>query len=136
MNICFPVIEDKGLESPVSAHFGSAPLFLILDTDTGNTRPIPNRNAHHSHGMCQPLASLAGEHIDGMVVGGIGMGALMRLQAANVQVFLAEHATVQDAMTAFRAGHLREVTPATACGGHESGHHGHGPNGNCHGHQG
>ena len=79
MNICIPVTEDNGTASPVSRHFGSAPLFLIVDTDSGACRAVPNRNQHHSHGMCMPLASLAGERIDGMVVGGIGMGALSKL---------------------------------------------------------
>ncbi len=34
MNICIPVNEDKGLQSPVCAHFGSAPAFMIVDTES------------------------------------------------------------------------------------------------------
>jgi predicted Fe-Mo cluster-binding NifX family protein len=124
MNICVPVTEDKGLQSPISLHFGSAPLFVVFDTDSGTVRPLPNRNQHHAHGMCQPLLSLEGQEIDGIVVGGIGMGALSRLQAAGIRVFLCGEGTVQDAVNAYRAGALREATPATACG-----HHGHGPHG-------
>ena len=120
MNICIPVLEDKGLESPVSAHFGSAPLFMIVDTESGSCRSITNGNAHHGHGMCQPLQSLAGESVDGMVVGGIGMGALGRLQAANIRVYLSELPTVNATLAAFKAGALKPVTPQTACG-----HHGH-----------
>ena len=127
MNLCIPVTEDKGLESPVSAHFGSAPLFLIVDTESGACRSVPNRNLHHAHGMCQPLQSLAGERFDGIAVGGIGMGALGKLQAANVRVFLSREARVDGTVAAFQAGALEEATPATACA-----HHGHGPHG--HGH--
>lgn len=121
MQICVPVLEDNGLESHVSAHFGSAPAFMIVDTDSGACRAIPNRNSHHAHGMCQPLAAIAGETIDGIVVGGIGMGALMKLQAAGIEVFLAEQATVGETVTAFKAGALRPVSPESACGGHH--HH-------------
>ena len=124
MNICIPVNEDKGLQSPVCAHFGSAAIFLIVDTESGNCRAVTNKNAHHAGGMCQPLASLADEHLDAIVVGGIGMGALNKLQAANIGVFLSECATVEQTIAAFRSGTLRPVTPATACG-----HHGHGPHG-------
>ena len=124
MNICVPVTEDKGLESDVSAHFGSAPIFLIVDTGSGACRAIPNRNLHHGHGMCQPLLSLEGEAIDGVVVGGIGRGALGKFQAANIRVYLSESPTVEATVTAFKAGSLREVTPAETCG-----HHGHGPQG-------
>ena len=127
MNICIPVTADRGLESPVSAHFGSAPIFMMVDVATGACRALANANQHHAHGMCQPLAALAGEEIDGMVVGGIGMGALNKLRAAHVQVFISEYPTVAATLAALAAGTLREVTPATACGGHDHGHgHSHG----------
>ena len=124
MNLCIPITEDKGLQSPVSAHFGSAPLFLIADTESGSCRAIANANMHHSHGMCQPLQSLAGEKFDGMVVGGIGMGALNKLMASGIQVFLSEHGTVGETVTAFKAGALRLVTPERACHAHGHGHGG------------
>jgi predicted Fe-Mo cluster-binding NifX family protein len=126
MNICVPVTEDKGLESGVSAHFGSAPLFLIVDTENGSCRAIPNRDLHHGHGMCQPLLSLGGEKVEGVVVGGIGKGALNKFGAANIRVYLSESPTVEATVTAFKAGSLREVTPADACGHHGQGPHGHG----------
>ena len=121
MNICIPVTADNGAASPVSPHFGSAPLFMIVDTASGACRAVPNRNAHHGHGMCMPLASLAGESIDGMVVGGIGLGALAKLAAAGVRVFRSEHATVEETLAAFRSGALEAMSPDMACA-----HHGHG----------
>lgn len=125
MNLCIPVTEDHGAASPVCEHFGSAPLFMIVDTESGACRAVPNRNRHHGHGMCMPLASLAGEILDGVVVGGIGMGALSKLGAAGIRVFRSEHATVAEALEAFRAGTLRPVEPGTACAHHGYGH-GHG----------
>jgi predicted Fe-Mo cluster-binding NifX family protein len=122
MFVCIPVMEDKGLESPVSAHFGSTPSFMIVDTDSKACRAIPNRDLGHAHGMCQPLKALAGERIDGFVVGGIGMGALNKLQQSRIQVFLSQHSTVGATVDALRAGTLRVVTPELAC--HEHGGHG------------
>ena len=118
MHICIPVNEDQGLNSQVCAHFGSAPAFLIVDTDSGDCRAIANRNQHHSHGMCTPLASLQGEILDGIVVGGIGMGALNKLMAAGISVFLAEHPTVTQTVESFKAGTLKRMQPGMACGGH------------------
>ena len=118
MNLCIPVTEDKGLQSPVSGHFGSAPSFLIVDSDTGVCRTVSNRDAHHSHGACQPLASLAGERVDAVVVGGIGAGALSKLQAAGVRVFLAEQPTVEAVVAAFKTGTLQLATPEGACAHH------------------
>jgi predicted Fe-Mo cluster-binding NifX family protein len=118
MFICIPVEEDHGLQSKVCAHFGSAPVFMIVDTDTGSCRAIANQNQHHGHGMCMPLASLAGERIDGMVVGGIGMGALGKLNAAGVRVYLAERETVTETVDAFKAGGLKLMQPGMACAHH------------------
>lgn len=120
MNICIPVEADEGLDSLVCAHFGSAPAFMVVDTDTGNCRAIVNGNPHHSHGMCMPIQALQGERIDGMVVGGIGMGALNKFDAAGIRVFLTEHETVGEVVAAFRAGSLKLMPPGMACA-----HHGH-----------
>ena len=121
MNICIPINEDKGLQSEVCAHFGSAPAFLMVDTDSRICRAIPNQNQHHGHGMCMPLQSLQGERIDGMVVGGIGMGALNKLNAANIKVYVSDLSTVAETVDAFKAGTLRLMQPSMACA-----HHGHG----------
>jgi predicted Fe-Mo cluster-binding NifX family protein len=124
MRICIPVLEDKGLESRVSQHFGSAPAFMIVDVESGECRAIANNNRHHQHGMCQPLAAIAGESVDSIVVGGIGMGALMKLQAAKIAVFRAECQTVGETLEALKTGTLRPVDPDTACGQHRH-QHGH-----------
>jgi len=115
MNICIPVEKDNGLNSNVCAHFGSAPIFMIVDSDALTCKPIVNTNQHHAHGMCQPLAILAGENMNAIVVGGIGMGALMKLQAAKIKVYKTTEATVQATLDALKAGTLNELTPEMAC---------------------
>jgi len=122
MQLCIPVLDDRGLDSLVSGHFGSAPAFMIVDTDSGACRVLANRNDHHAHGMCQPLAALAGERVDGLIVGGIGMGALMKLQAAGIAVFRAMHPTVAETIAAFKEGRLQPVGEDGACVSHH-GHH-------------
>jgi predicted Fe-Mo cluster-binding NifX family protein len=121
MNICVPVEADNGLNSPVCAHFGSAPAFMIVDADTGGCRAIVNGNQHHGHGMCMPLQSLQSEQIDAMVVGGIGMGALNKLNAASIKVYISQHATVGEMVAAFKAGSLKLMQPGMACANHGHG---------------
>jgi predicted Fe-Mo cluster-binding NifX family protein len=118
MNICIPVEADDGLASPVCAHLGSAPAFMIVDTDTGSCRAIVNGNQHHGHGMCMPLQSLQGEQIDAMIVGGIGMGALGKLNAARIDVYVAQKATVGEVVDAYRSGSLQLMQPGLACAHH------------------
>jgi predicted Fe-Mo cluster-binding NifX family protein len=122
MQICIPVIENNGLQSRTSDHFGSAPFFMIVDTDSRACRALANRNEHHAHGACQPLVALAGERVDGLVVKGIGRGALARLQGSNIQVLLCDAPTVEGTLAALGAGRVSPVTPDMACGGHGHGH--------------
>jgi predicted Fe-Mo cluster-binding NifX family protein len=129
MKICIPIDDDQGLDSRVCAHFGSAPTFMIVDTESGACQAIPNQNRHHGHGMCQPLSALRTLTVDGIVVGGIGRRALERLADDRIHVFQAEHATVGQTMVAFRVGSLRPVSMDAACG--HGGHSGHGHGGGC-----
>lgn len=133
MNLCIPVNQDLGLQSPICAHFGSAPMFLNVDTETLVCEALQNQNQHHDHGMCRPLDNLRGHVIDALVVGGIGQGALYKLAAAGIQVFLAAAPTVGETVAAYKAGTLQPVDPRNACAhhghghDHDHGHHGHGP---------
>lgn len=134
MNLLIPVHAENGLHSRISPHFGSAPVYLVVDIDSGAVRAVPNRNQHHSHGGCAPLALLDDVRFDAMVVGGIGAGALGKLNAANVEVFFAEHGTVGETLDALKAGNLNRMQALQACSGHSHGGHchddGHGSDGN------
>lgn len=121
MIICMPVEEDRGIESPIGAHFGSAPVFLLVDTESRACRAIANHDQHHEHGKCRPLDGLLGETLDGIVVGGIGRGALNKLMAAGIPVYRANVSTVAEGVEAFRSGALPRMDPDLACA-----HHAHG----------
>ncbi len=123
MRICIPVHADAGMRSSICEHFGSSPMFMVVDTESGACRALPNRNAHHAHGTCQPLQALQGERLDAMVVAGIGGGALMKVRAAGMQVYLAEHPTVEETVRALRDGKLHPITMDGACAGHRHHHH-------------
>jgi predicted Fe-Mo cluster-binding NifX family protein len=121
MKICFPVVEDAGLESPVYGHFGSAPLFLAVDTDTRQVTPLQNGDQVHQHGACNPLKALGNERYDGIVVGGIGGGALNGLLRMGLKVYRAAEGTVATNVELFLQGALPELTPQQTCGGHTHG---------------
>lgn len=131
VNVCIPVTSDQGLDSPVCGHFGSAPLFALVDTRTGAVRALSNGRDHHEHGACRPLDVLAGQDVDAIVVGGIGPGAIARLRGAGIRVFRAAAPTVAGCLEALERNELPEIDPSDACGGHGSAH-GHG-RGGCHG---
>lgn len=122
MKLCFPVLENNGLESRLYGHFGSAPRFVMVDTETSEVTSINSSNRVHQHGACNPIAGLGGHPVDAIVVGGIGGGALHKLNAAGVRVFQGQEGTIAKNLALFRADALPEYAPGHTCGGHSHGH--------------
>ena len=58
MKICIPTMDDRGKEGMPSDHFGSAPFFTFVDTETGEYEAVRNGGSSHVHGSCQPLKFL------------------------------------------------------------------------------
>jgi predicted Fe-Mo cluster-binding NifX family protein len=120
MKICFPVQKDEGIDSTVYNHFGSAPLFMVHDTDTNTLAVINNHDQHHTHGSCNPMKALDNQKVDAIVVGGIGAGALTRLNQMGIIVHRAQAATVRENMAMFTSKSLPELTLQGCCGGHSA----------------
>jgi len=121
MKVCFPVMVNSGIESAVYGHFGSAPHFVLVDTDTNAVTPIVNSDQHHSHGPCNPILALNGHHVDAIVVGGIGAGALNKLQQLGIDVYRAQKRTVRDNLELFKAQALVIMSVQHTCAGHGAG---------------
>lgn len=128
MKICFAVESDKGIESNVYDHFGSAPAFIIVDTDDGKPGVVENKDKDHVHGACNPIMAMGGSSVDAVVVGGIGAGAIMRLNAEGIKVYRAMERTVKGNLNLMKEGALPELSMQHACGGHSNqggcAHHG------------
>jgi len=118
MKICFPVQNDNGIESAVYNHFGSAPVFVVVDTDTNGVSSINNRDQHHTHGACNPMKALDNQKVDAIVVGGIGAGALTRLNQMGITVHRSQGETIRENLSMFQANSLPVLTVQGCCGGH------------------
>jgi len=121
MKLCFPSQHADDLDGLPYGHFGSAPHFVIHDTLTGTTETVGNAKAVHAHGQCNPVGALGGRQVDGIIVGGIGMGALMKLNRSGIRVYRAVEGTIRENIAAAERGELTEVAPANTCGGHSHG---------------
>ena len=122
MKVCFPVQENNGLASLVYGHFGSAPGFIVVDMATCEYISIINSDRIHEHGACNPVAGLGGHEMDAIVVGGIGRGALNKLNAAGLRAYRAHEGTIAENISLFRADALPEYLPGHTCGGHGRSH--------------
>lgn len=117
MRIGFPVAYNLGLESGVHEHFGSAPLFLVVDTETLDFRALSGRNGRRN-GDCDSVSGMIAQECDGVAVGGIGSGALDHLVRAGVRVFQAPGLRIADAIALLRSDRLPELDPDAVCNGH------------------
>jgi predicted Fe-Mo cluster-binding NifX family protein len=125
MKVCFPTETLQGLDSRVYGHFGSAPGFVIVDTAKMSVEEINNNDLHHVHGMCQPVKALRGSKVDAVVVSGIGMGALMKLQAHGIKVYRGAQGTVQQNIDLIQDDKLPRFVAEDTCAGHTGGGCGH-----------
>jgi predicted Fe-Mo cluster-binding NifX family protein len=121
MRICFAVERDEGMSSAVYGHFGSAPTFVMVDTESGNVSTVGNRNMIHAHGACNPIMAIGGQNVDAVVVGGIGAGALNRLNAEGIQVYASRAPTIAQNVDLFKEGKLPVLTLQHSCAGHQGG---------------
>jgi len=121
MKICFAVERDEGMSSAVYGHFGSAPAFVMVDTDSGSISTVGNRDMIHAHGACNPIMAIGGQSVDAVVVGGIGAGALNRLNAEGIQVYASMAPTIARNIELLKEGKLRVLTLQHSCAGHQGG---------------
>lgn len=122
MRIACPARADLGLSSPICEHFGSAPGFVVVDTATMTAAYLPNPGHEHGHGMCRPLAAFEGDMPDAVAAAGMGAGALEKLSASGIDVYIVSASTVGEAVAAVVSGGAPKAGPWSVCAGH--GHHG------------
>lgn len=121
MKIAFPVQDDVGVDSVVYSHFGSAPVFVIVEAETNLVASVSNRDREHAHGACNPMRALDGRRVDAVVVGGIGAGALAGLNRMGITVRRSMAATIRENLALLGSGSLPVIEPHGACAGHGKG---------------
>jgi predicted Fe-Mo cluster-binding NifX family protein len=121
VKVCFAVEKDEGINSAVYGHFGSAPVFVMVDMEKESVTTVGNSDLNHVHGACNPIQAIGGEAVDAVVVGGIGAGAISGLNARGIKVYGSVAETVKQNIDLLREGRLPLLTLQHACGGHAAG---------------
>jgi predicted Fe-Mo cluster-binding NifX family protein len=121
MKVGFAVQKDEGMGSKVYDHFGSAPAFIIVDTEGKEVLTVDNRDLHHVHGACNPIMAIDGKSVDAMVVGGIGSGALVKLNELGIKVYGVGAPTVKENLALLVDKKLQELSVHNSCRAHQGG---------------
>ncbi len=112
MKVGFPVEYNFGLESRVYEHFGSAPLFLIVDSESYDFQAVPNRRGGNG---CHQWTSLLAQGCRGVVVEGIGKNAFEQLREAGVAIYRGCGMKIADALAMLRSHRLQELDGPMEC---------------------
>ena len=111
--IVIPVIEDSGLESRLSEHFGRAPYFMVVEIDSKgeivNVEAVPNTSEHFG-GFGRPPDKILQLRPTALITYGMGPRALSIFQQARVAVLRANASTVREVIEAFKRNELEELT--------------------------
>ena len=101
--------QGPDANSPVDLRFGRARHFRIVDTGTGQQTTVDNGasvNAVQGAGT-QAGQTLARLGVQAVLTGHVGPKAMNVLQAANIQAFMVNGGTVEQAVQDFMANRLR-----------------------------
>lgn len=123
MKVCIPVKENQGLESVPFNHFGSAPMFIVCDLEKDEVKTLDNGDLGHEHGKCQPIKALSGEVVDAVIVGGIGQGAIVKLNSMGIKVFRACEGNVSENINMLKENKLNEFPTNHSCNHDGCSHH-------------
>ena len=118
MRICFPVKNNEGVKSVPYGHFGTAPTFVICDLEKDEATTVGNGDLGHEHA----IKALSGEVVDAVVVGGIGAGAISKLNSMGIKVYKAIDGDIEANLEALKKGELKEFSSTHTCNHHGCSH--------------
>ncbi len=107
MKIAIPVEENRGWDSPICEHFGHAPYFAFVDTDTDTVEVVANPLMEHGPGDMPQWIASQNCHI--LVVRGIGSRAIQYFNQFGIQVYRGASGTVRDIVNAIKSGNIADI---------------------------
>ncbi len=111
--IVIPVEDEGGLAAVLSAHFGRAPFFAVLEKEEEGAikfvNTVPNRG-QHTGGRGLPAQNILALQPDILISAGMGRRAIDIFQQNGVGVLKAPPGTVDSIMKLFRRNELPELT--------------------------
>jgi len=121
MRVAVPTAGPRGMQEQVAGHFGMAPTYTIVDTDTGEVEVVEN-TSHHMGGSVHPPVVVARAGADVVLCGNLGGHAIQLFGQYGIRVLVGASGTVEEAIGAWQRGELTDPSPETECG-HDCDHH-------------
>ena len=109
-----------GLEGTRAGHFGHCDVFTLIDVEDGQIKEVTTlQNQEHVQGGCMvPVNLLAQNHVNALIVGGIGMRPLMGFKQVGIDVYHDDvRPEIKPVVEDLIAGKLTQIRNDQVCGG-------------------
>ncbi len=118
MKVGIVILENKGMESKISEHFGQCENFLIAEIENQKLKDfkVYKNNAVHGGGGCIAVDEILKYGIKHVIAGGMGGGAQTKFANAGVKIF-GFAGTAKDALESFFKNELGGLSACEEHGG-------------------
>ncbi len=114
MKIAFPVMNNKELEATIADHFGRAPLYTVVDTETNSASVLENIGEHFGGKHSAPV-TLQNSKINVLICRGLGRKAINLFDELGIGVFVTQSTIVKDALESYNKGELTQASETDGC---------------------
>jgi len=122
MKLCIPTMDKKGLDAVISDHFGKAPTYTLVDSETMEVKVFANESDHNG-GVGSPPEHLAKYGAQVVLASGAGAKAISMLNGYGIKVYLGNKGTVKEIVDRWSQGGMMEADAKGGCAHHDSHHH-------------
>ena len=104
----------KNLDSQTDPRFGRCQYFIFIDPETMEFEVLENEGLMASGGAgVQAAQMVAQKGSNTLITGNLGPNAASALSASGIKVYLVPGGTVNDVITSYKSGSLREASGST-----------------------
>lgn len=107
----------RGMDEVVAEHFGRAPTYTIIDTETRRVSVLPNVSEHMG-GRGLPADILSENGVNTLICSSLGWRARNILQRLGISVYVGARGTVREVIELWERGELQPVSDNTVCEEH------------------
>ena len=106
--ICIPTLDQRGLLSDISMHFGKTPYFTFVKLDDGEIKDVDvvESFGKHKGGSQTPAEIILNTGADILICGNLGPKAVYMLRDSEIEVFSGASGTVKEILREWRNGKL------------------------------
>ena len=119
IRLAIPADSEAGLQAQRSGHFGKCAYYTLIDIkDQQIQKVVAMQNGGHVEGGCSvPVILLNANHVNKLIVAGIGGRPLQGFREIGIEVYAGVGQTVQETVDLFLNDQLSPVSNDQVCGG-------------------